>query len=144
MVDGKKRTDRSGTLADELPHILLLNEVIVLPDVTFSIIIVCNLIHPLNGVVPKLVTEVGIVTDVRPLQTLNTPKPICFTELGIIIDAKLVQLWNALIPILVIVLLLEKVTDVRLEQPLNALDPIDVIFPAMVNALVILLQLLNA
>ena len=75
-------------------------------------------------------------------QFWNAESPMLLTEFGILIVPNEVLFWNALAPID------NKfppsaIPGIR-EQFLNALVPIDVIFPAMVNALVILLQLLNA
>ena len=42
-----------------------------------------------------LVTELGIVTEVRLLQPEKAPYPILVTELGIVTDVKLLQLEKA-------------------------------------------------
>ena len=41
------------------------------------------------------VTELGIVTDVRPLQPLNAPAPIEVTDSGMVIDVRPLQFLNA-------------------------------------------------
>ena len=48
-----------------------------------------------------LVTELGIVTLVRPEQYLNAPSPILFTEFGIVTLVRLEQTENAKPPMLV-------------------------------------------
>ena len=42
-----------------------------------------------------MVTELGIVTEVKPEQPLNACEPIVVTEFGIVIEVKLVHPWNA-------------------------------------------------
>ena len=42
-----------------------------------------------------LVTELGIVTDVRPVQPWNAPSPISVTVLGMVMDVSLLHLPNA-------------------------------------------------
>ena len=37
---------------------------------------------------PILVTELGIVTEVRPLHSLKAPSPILVTELGIVTEVR--------------------------------------------------------
>ena len=44
---------------------------------------------------PMLVTELGMVTEVRPLQKANTPTPMLLTELGMVTEVRLLQPWNA-------------------------------------------------
>ena len=58
-----------------------------------------------------LVTELGIVTDVSPLQPEKTPKPMYGTELGIVTDVS-PDREKALSPMLVTELGI--ITDVRL------------------------------
>ena len=50
---------------------------------------------------PILVTELGIVTEVRPRHQKKALSPILVTELGIVIDVKPMQSAKALSPILV-------------------------------------------
>ena len=71
---------------------------------------------------PIEVTELGIVTDVSPLQLWNTPLPIEVTELGIITEVSPLQLSNAEFPIEVTELGI--VTDVSPLQDMNALPAI--------------------
>jgi hypothetical protein len=47
-----------------------------------------------------IVTESGIVIDVKLEQPLNALSPILVTELGIVIDVNPERAWNALFPIL--------------------------------------------
>jgi len=44
---------------------------------------------------PKLVTESGIVIDVRLVQSLNAELPMVTTEFGMVTDVRLMQSWNA-------------------------------------------------
>ena len=50
---------------------------------------------PENAESPMLVTLLGIVTDVRPLQPENAPPPMLVTLLGIVIDVRPLQPLNA-------------------------------------------------
>lgn len=43
---------------------------------------------------PIEVTELGIITEVRPEQPINAPSPIEVTDLGIVTDVRPVQLEN--------------------------------------------------
>ena len=88
-----------------------------------------------------LVTEFGIVTEVRPIQPLNALASMLVTALGIVTDARLVQPLNALAPMLVTEFGI--VTDVRLVQPLNALAPMLLTEPGIVTD-ISLLQFWNA
>jgi hypothetical protein len=54
----------------------------------------------MKAVEAMLVTELGIVNDVRSLQSENTPPPILVTELGMTTDVK-PELENAFAPIFV-------------------------------------------
>ena len=47
--------------------------------------------QPLKHMYPKLVTELGIVTEVKPLQYSKHLSPKLVTELGIVIEVKPVQ-----------------------------------------------------
>ncbi len=58
-----------------------------------------------------LITDLGIVTDVKPVQ-LNALLPMLVTELPMINDVRLLHKWNAHPPMLVTEL--GMVTDVRL------------------------------
>ena len=42
-----------------------------------------------------LVTELGIVTEIRPVQRENADCPMLVTELGIVTEIRLVHCWNA-------------------------------------------------
>ena len=46
-------------------------------------------------------TELEIVTEVRPVQLWNARRPIVVTELEIVKEVRPVQLWNALVSIVV-------------------------------------------
>ena len=48
---------------------------------------------------PIEVTEVPIVTDVIPEQSLNVETPIARTKSGMVIDCNTEQFWNAELPI---------------------------------------------
>ena len=74
-----------------------------------------------------LVTELGIVIDVSPLQTANAPEPMLVTELGIVTDDSPVQLENAELPMLVTELGIVN-APVRPLQPENAFAGILVTF----------------
>ena len=55
----------------------------------------------MKALFPILVTEFGIVIDVKLLQSLKALSPILVTELGIVIDVKLLQPEKAYSPIIV-------------------------------------------
>ena len=71
---------------------------------------------------PILVTELGIVTEVRPVQPLKAYCPILVTEFGIVIEERLEQSWKVASSILVKEF--EIVTEVRPLQPRKAETPI--------------------
>ena len=48
-------------------------------------------LHPYNMPSPILVTEFGIVTDVKPLHSEKAKSPILVTEFGIVTDVKPLQ-----------------------------------------------------
>ena len=48
-----------------------------------------------------LVTELGMVIDVRSVQLLKAPSPMLVTELGMVIDVRLEQTQKAYLPMLV-------------------------------------------
>ena len=60
-------------------------------------------LHLEKAAFPILVTEFGIVTDVRPLQPEKAAPSILVTEFGIVTDVKLLQPEKALPPIFVTV-----------------------------------------
>ena len=64
------------------------------------------------------------------MQRPNAPPPILVTELGMVTEVRLEQSWNALSPILVTEL--GMLTEVRLSQKRNALSPILVTESGMV------------
>ena len=68
-----------------------------------------------------LVTELPIVTLVRPVQSANATSPMVVTELGMVMLVRPVQSLNAQLPISVTEL--GMVTLVRLVQPENAFHP---------------------
>ena len=79
-----------------------------------GMVIVSNDVQLANALLPILVTELGMVTDVfRLLQFMNAPSPILETELGEskVTDARLLQPANADLPMLVTELPI--LTDVR-------------------------------
>ena len=88
-------------------------------------------LQPKNAESPIIVTELGIVIDVKPLQFLNAALPIEVTELGIVIDVKPLQPENAKEPIFVTELLM--VTDFKLLKPSNANLLISVIPPGILR-----------
>ena len=51
--------------------------------------------QPLKADVPTDVTELGMVTDVNPLQPLKADVPIVVTEFPIVMDVKPIQPLNA-------------------------------------------------
>jgi len=67
-----------------------------------------------NALSPIVVTELGMVTDVKGHPT-NIPLLIVVTELGMVTDVRDLQLANAWSPI--VVTELEMVTDVREGHP---------------------------
>jgi hypothetical protein len=75
-----------------------------------------------NTADPIVVTESGIVTDVRLEQCWNAFEPIVVTELPIVTDVRPIQLRNA--DSLIRVTELPIVTDVISEFSTNALLPI--------------------
>ena len=77
-----------------------------------------KLIQKRNAPTPILVTESGIVIDVK-LELRNASSPILVTELGIVIDVKLEQLRNAL-PLILVTEFPVNVIDVKLPQFSNA------------------------
>ena len=81
-----------------------------------------KLVHDTNADEPIVVTEFGIVTEVRLVQLWNALVPILVTELGIVTEVRPVQLWNALVPI--VVSPNDNVTEVIPVQRWNALVPI--------------------
>ena len=66
-----------------------------------------------------LVTELGIVTDVRALQLTKALVPMLVTPCGMVIDVNLLQLLNRLL--LMLVIEFESVALVKFEHPLIAL-----------------------
>ena len=48
-----------------------------------------------------LVTEFGMVTEVKPVQPEKAWLPMLVTEFGMVTEVKLVQSWKALLPMLV-------------------------------------------
>ena len=69
----------------------------------FGIVTDVKPLQPEKAQSPILVTEFGIVTDVKPMQSLKAVYPIFVTEFGIVIDVKLQQEEKAFLPILVTV-----------------------------------------
>ena len=51
-----------------------------------------SFVHEMNAPSPIVVTELGIVTEVRPEQPEKTLFPILVTELGIVIEVSFGQL----------------------------------------------------
>ena len=78
----KKLTPGGLAVGDVLPRVFAVAEDIV------------TVVNPelLNALLPILVTELGIVIDVNPVQPKNAVGPILVTELGIVIDVNPVQL----------------------------------------------------
>ena len=54
-----------------------------------------RLLQPEKALSPILVTELGIVTEVRLLQPQKASLPILVTELGIVTEVRLLQPWKA-------------------------------------------------
>ena len=69
-----------------------------------------------------LVTEFGMVTDVKPLQPRKAPSPILVTEFGMVADVKPLQPLK--VAFLILVTEFGIVTDVKLLQSEKALSPI--------------------
>ncbi len=67
-----------------------------------------------------LVTELGMVTDVKPLQRKNAQSPMLVTEFGMVTEVKPL-FWNASEPMLVTEF--GMVTEVKPLQPSNANVP---------------------
>ena len=82
------------TLLPNIPD-KLLEEVYVLPNIASELIVTSVKVVPLKAELPMVVTELGMVTEVRPEQLLKAELPMLVTELGM-------------------------VTEVRPEQPLKA------------------------
>ena len=66
-----------------------------------STVIVAKLEQLANGLLPILVTLLGMAILVKPLQPRKAPSPIVVTLLGIVILVKYRQHQNALVPIVV-------------------------------------------
>jgi len=81
-----------------------------------------KLVHDTNAFVAIVVTKLGIVMEVRPLQPWNALAPILVTDNGICMEVRVEQPWNALSAILVIES--GSITEVSPEQFWNAFDPI--------------------
>lgn len=77
--------------------------------------------QPLNADEPILVTDSGIIMDVKP-DSRKVPPSIVSIELGKVIEVRLEQPVNADEPILVTELGI--ITDVSSSQPRNADEPI--------------------
>ena len=60
-------------------------------NISFTIIVCVIPVHPEKAQSPILVTELGIVTEVRPLQPSKADSPILVTELGIVTEVRPVQ-----------------------------------------------------
>ena len=83
---------------------------------------IVNLLQSLNAAFLILVTELGIVTEVKELHLKNANSLIVVTELGIVTEVKEMQRANANSPIVVTELGI--VTEVKELQPANASFPI--------------------
>ena len=68
--------------------------------------------------------EASTEKEVRFVQPLNAPAPILVTELGIVMEVRLVQVANALMLIKVNEAFVGNVTEVRAVQFRNACEPI--------------------
>ena len=77
--------------------------------------------HPWKALVPIVVTELPIVTDVSDVHALNAPSPIDVTESGIDTLVSAVC-WKAVAPI--VRSPVPSVTDAKLEHSLKAPIPI--------------------
>ena len=91
-----------------------------------GIVMEVRFIQEWNVCWPILVNKgfVGNVTEDRIEQPWNALLPILVTELGIVMEVRLVQFRNA--PRLIFVSPIGNVTEVRPEQSWNTLSPIDV------------------
>ena len=83
----------------------------------------CVLYHPvpLKAYSPMLVTEFGMVTEVRPVQPENALLPMVVTLLGMVTEVRPVQPLKAEFPMLVTEF--GMVTEVRHLKPLKASSP---------------------
>jgi hypothetical protein len=83
-------------------------------------------LHPLNALLPMLVTEFGMVTEVSPEQLQNAPLPMLVTELGMVTEVRLEQPRNASYPMLVtelgMVVFLQPVINVFVDVSMIALQ----------------------
>ncbi len=77
-----------------------------------------------NAISLMVVTESGIVTDLREEHSENAPFPMDVTELPMVTDVREVQWWNAIS--LMVVTESGMVTVASFEHPSNAEDPMDV------------------
>ncbi len=98
-----------------------------MPD---PIVTVVNELQRTNAWFPIVVTESGIIIDVKPVSA-NAPTLIDVTEMGIVIDNSAAQYWNVFVPI--DVMLDPIVTVVNELQLMNAFVPIDVMLDPIVT-----------
>ena len=75
--------------------LVIVGKVDVCKKLTFD-----KLVHDTNADEPIVVTEFGIVTEVRHVQLWNALVPILVTELGIITEVR-TESWNVYVEILV-------------------------------------------
>ena len=80
-----------------------------------------------------LVTELGMVIEVREEHSRNALSPMLVTELGMVMEVREEQSQNAATPMLVTEL--GRVMEVREEQPLNASLPTHLVPALMVYVL---------
>lgn len=117
----KRLRPRYNFLIDVGRLLLFGNTMVISPssNVKFS-----TLEQPSNALLPMLVTELGMVMEVRLEQFRNAESPIHVTELGIFMEFRSEHSINAHVPILVTEA--EKETEVRFEQPTKSLSLISV------------------
>ena len=85
---------------------------------------IVKFVHPVNAQLPIDITLLGMMMDVKPVQSRNAEPPICVTLFGMVMEVKLVQPANAMLPICVT--LFGMVTDVKPVQLSNTEVPINV------------------
>jgi hypothetical protein len=111
--------------------VVIEGNVVVCKKLTFD-----KLVHDTNAFVAIVVTDKGIVTEVRPIQPWNMLIPIVVSPFCNVMEVRPVQLWNAFAPIVVTELRIT--TEVRLVQFWNAFDAILVTLYVIPPAVIVL------
>ena len=88
--------------------------------------------QPKKALSPMLVTELGIVMEVRPVHPAKELLPMLVTELGMVMEVRLVQLQKAQLPMLV--------TELGMDMEVSPLQKEKASLPMLVTELGMIME----